>query len=116
MIRPCRSESSRMPARARSSASGSAELGQRPTRRGRRAMKQLVMVAALVAPPLVAAQIVFAAPPDPVDFTITPTDRPLVGDRVDFTASPNPPTDPDGDITEVAWDFDYKDGVFTVDA
>jgi PKD domain len=63
-----------------------------------------------VAVVLVAAQLVFAAPPA-VEFAIDNT-TPAVGDTVTFTPTV---TDEDGDITAVEWDFDYDGVTFTVD-
>jgi PKD repeat protein len=95
---------SRTPARARSSASGSNESGSRANR-GRRAMKQLVLVAALVAPALVAVQVVLAAQPTG-DFTIS-DNTPATNQEVTFT--PRDIQDPDGGTASVS-SFDYGDG------
>jgi PKD repeat protein len=67
-------------------------------RRARRALTKLALATVLA---LVAAPLVFAAPPDP-DFTISDP-VPEVGQTVTFSATPN---DPDaGDTHTFAWDF-----------
>jgi PKD repeat protein len=101
MIRPRRTQSSRMPARPRSNERGPTESGSQPTRRGRRAMRQLVALAALVVPALVAVGVVFAASPSG-DFTISDT-VPEVGQGVTFTATNL--ADTDGGTPTVSWDF-----------
>ena len=69
----------------------------------------LLLVALLCA--LGLAQVVLAAPPADVNFTITPTLTPLVGQPITVTSTA---TDPDADIVTTEWDFDY-DGTFNAD-
>lgn len=70
----------------------------------------LGLAAALTVPALLAAQIVFAAPPV-ADFIISDNTT-NVGQTVDFSSTS---TDPDNDITTFEWDFNY-DGSFVVNA
>jgi PKD repeat protein len=105
MIRPRRTQFSRMPARPRSNERGPTEFGSQPTRRGRRAMRQLVMLAVLVVPALVAVQVVFAAQPSGT-FEIS-DNTPSTGQTVTFT--PQNVQDPDGGTASVS-SFDYGDG------
>ena len=56
-------------------------------------------------------QVVLAAPPTDVDFTISPTLTPLVGQEITVTSTA---TDADDDIVTTEWDFDY-DGTFHAD-
>lgn len=56
-------------------------------------------------------QVVLAAPPENVTFTISPTVTPLVGQAITVTSTA---TDPDNDIVATEWDFDY-DGTFEAD-
>jgi PKD repeat protein len=55
------------------------------------------------------AQVVFAAAPANVNFTISPTVTPLVGQQITVTS-----TATDDDIVTTEWDFDY-DGTFNAD-
>jgi len=66
-------------------------------------------VAGVVVAGMVLVQLVQAAPPT-ADFFIS-NSTPLVGQSVTFTSTV---TDPDNDVTEIAWDFDY-DGAFATD-
>lgn len=56
--------------------------------------------------------MVFAAAPV-ADFTITPDDTPLTGQPVMFDSTS---TDPENDITDTEWDFDYDGASFEPDA
>src|SRR5215211_4507168 len=76
----------------------------------RRPLKTAAGAALLVAVVLASVQLVFAEPPV-ADFTISDT-TPLVGDNVTFTSTV---TDPNNDVTEIAWDFDYDGTTFTSD-
>src|SRR5215211_511660 len=76
----------------------------------RRPLKTAAGAALLVAVVLAGAQLVLAEPPV-ADFTISDT-TPLVGDNVTFTSTV---TDPNDDVTEIAWDFDYDGTTFTSD-
>jgi PKD repeat protein len=76
-----------------------------------RAIRRLGLAAALTAAVLLIAQVVLAAPPSVSDLAITPDSTPQTGQDRTFTATA---TDPDNDIAEYQWDFEY-DGNFTVD-
>ena len=69
-----------------------------------------VVLAALVCT-LGIVGVVLAAEPDNVNFTISPTMTPLVGQEITVTSTA---TDEDGDILTTEWDFDY-DGSFQAD-
>jgi large repetitive protein len=77
----------------------------------RRPLKTTAGVALVVMAGLVLVQLVQAAPPT-ADFSIS-NSTPLVGQSVTFTSTV---TDPDNDVTEIAWDFDYDGTTFTADA
>jgi hypothetical protein len=77
----------------------------------RRGLRRLAFSAALALAGLVLSQVVMAAPPTAVDFTISDA-TPQIGQTVEFTASA---TDPEGDALTFEWDFEF-DGTFSVDA
>ena len=83
-----------------------ADRPQRP----RRALRRVLVAAALTVAALVAAQIVFAAPPT-ANFTISPG-APAVNQTVTFTSTSS---DADNDIATYEWDFNY-DGSFNASA
>ncbi|MGH3991144.1 MAG: PKD domain-containing protein, partial [Pseudonocardiaceae bacterium] len=79
--------------------------------RGKHPRRKVLLPISLTALLLVAAQVVLAAPPTNVSFTITPNNTPQVGQARTFAASAD---DADGDITAYEWDFDYN-GSFSPD-
>jgi PKD repeat protein len=81
-----------------------------PPRGPNRALRRLGVAVALVAGALIAAQLVWAAPPV-ANFTISDS-IPNTGQSVTFTSSAS---DPDNDIATTEWDFDY-DGSFSAEA
>jgi PKD repeat protein len=95
---------------ARTSKKDTAQAGNPQTRR--RGFRRFALLAAVAAAALLVAQVVFAAPPENVNFTVSdPTPNNQVLDRA-FSASA---TDADNDIAAYEWDFDFN-GTFTVDA
>jgi PKD repeat protein len=77
-----------------------------------RAIRRLGLAAALALVVLCLGQVVFAAPPQNVNFTVSPA-NPQVGQNVTFTSTA---TDPDGDIASWEWDFNYDGTNFDVEA
>ena len=82
-----------------------------PPQPRRPAFRRFVVPAAAAALLLIVTQVVLAAPPSVTDLAITPDNTPQTGQDRTFTATA---TDPDNDIAEYQWDFEY-DGTFTVD-